>query len=423
MNIFAKPDPTTVFTPRGDYNPKMYAPRAELEEDFGQKLRRNEHIVIYGDSGCGKSWLYRNFFSTNNVYFTIVNLADVSRNGSIANELLRVVQVPGTASATGYDEKKAAQIGIPGAASGTLEHVDKYVIVADDPLRRAIKEVRKMAVKRQAFIVFDNLERIFDKPALMDELADLITLADDPTFISQKVRFLIVGVPAGVRDFFNQTPSHRTVANRLIELMEVSRLTESEARKIVLTGFRDQLDYEIEDKFENTLLDHVLWVTDRIPQALHEYCLELAFVAEKNAFVGKSAIELADRKWLRGTLNSAYVVVEGQLNERDTKVQRRNQVLFVLGQMLVNEFKVPGVELEIRKTFYDNDSSAQIGGVANCLSELTETRPSEGVKPVLRKTAKGDAFMFLDPQYRMCIREMLKIAVSGKVEKIALDQV
>lgn len=423
MSIFDRPDPTTIFTPRGDYNPKMYAPRDELEKDFGEKLRRNEHIVIYGDSGCGKSWLYRNFFLTNDVYFKIVNLADASRNRSIASELLRVVQIPGTAAPTGYDEKKAAQIGIPGAASGSLEHIDKYTIVAEDPLRCAIKEVRKSAGKRQAFIVLDNLERIFDKPDLMDELADLITLADDPTFTVQKVRFLLVGVPAGVRDFFNQTPSHRTVSNRLIELMEVSRLTEAEARKIIQTGFKNQLDYKIEPGFENDLLNHVLWITDRIPQALHEFCLELAFMSEKDALVTKAALELADKKWLRGTLNSAYVVVEGQLNERDTKVQRRNQVLFVLGQILDNEFKVPRVESEIRKTFYGDDPSAQIGGVGNCLSELTETRPSEGVKPVLRKTAKGDAFMFLDPQYRMCIRAMLRISTSGKVEKIAIDQV
>lgn len=420
MGMFDRQSPEAVFTPRGDYNPKMYTNRQDLEKDFGEKLRRQEHIVIYGESGCGKSWLYRNFFTAKDVYFILVNLADASRNGSIASELLKVAAGPGAKTVVGYDEKKGSQLGIPGTANGTFEHTDRIAIADEDPLHRAIKHVRKAAGAKPAFIVLDNLERIFSKPGLMEELADLVTLADDPRFLEQKVRFLIVGVPAGVKDFFNKTPSHRTVANRLIELNEVSRLSCEEAKKIVRAGFKRELDYAIQEGFEDRMLDHILWVTDRIPQSVHEYCLELAFICQSEALVDEAKLDAADKKWLKGALNSAYEAVESQLNERDTKVQRRNQVIFALGQLTDNDIKQSQIENEIRRIFYKDDPAAQIGGVPNCLSELTT--PEGDAKPLLRRTTKGDAFMFLDPTYRMCIRAMLRLDDQKRIEKMAVDQ-
>ncbi|WP_194714262.1 ATP-binding protein [Noviherbaspirillum soli] len=417
-----RPQPQEVFTPRGEYNPKMYANRSELEDDFEKKILRKEHIIIYGESGCGKSWLYTDFFKKNNVYYKVVNLAHASRNKSIAKELQKAMQTPGAARVTGYDEKKAAQAGLPGVASGGLEHNKKYQITDEDPLQDAIKQARKDAGNKKAFIVLDNLERIFDKRELMDELADIITVADDPNFVKENVKFLIVGVPNGIKDFFNKTPSYRTVANRLIELKEVARLSKAEAEAIVLRGFKTELGYEIAPAFQEELLGHILWVTDKIPQALHEYCLELAQVCEKDAIVNKTAVELADRKWLDGTLSSSYTLIESHLNERDTKIQRRNQVLYVLGQLPENEFKTARVEAEIRKIFYQNDSGTAIGGVGNCLSELAEDKPEEHIKPVLRKAANGDAFIFVDPQSRMCIRAMLRIE-GDKVDKIPMDRV
>jgi AAA domain len=297
--------PEAVFTPRGEFNPRMYTPRSTLEKDFAQKLRVASHLILFGESGCGKSWLYRSFFASNAVYFKIVNLADASRNGRIAPEILRTV-IGSTPLLTGYEEKKTAQLGLPGVAAGSLDHVKKFEMPPEDPLRHAIREFRNQAGAGHAFLVFDNLERIFDKPSLMEELADIITLADDDEFLQHEVRFLIVGVPAGVKEYFNRTPSHRTIANRLVEIEEVSRLSSSETSALVNKGFIGELQYDIAAGDIDTVLKHVEWVTDRIPQAVHEYCLELAFCAETSREVSANLLNEADRKWLRGSLNAAY---------------------------------------------------------------------------------------------------------------------
>jgi hypothetical protein len=398
----------------------MYTPRAALEKDFAQKLRVTSHLILYGESGCGKSWLYRSFFANNGVYFKIVNLADASRNNKIAPEILRTVM--GVApQLTGYDEKKAANAGLPGLASGSLEHNKKFAIPAEDPLRQAIREFRKAARTAHAFLVFDNLERIFDKPALMEELADIITLADDPEFLKHGVRFLIVGVPSGVKEYFAKTPSHRTVANRLVELKEVSRLSVEETQALVVKGFTEELRYSIVEAEKEKFIKHIAWVTDRIPQSVHEYCLQLAFLAEESKKLSADLLTAADHEWLGGSLNAAYSVVDGQLNERETRIQRRNQVLYALGQLDADEFKLAQVEAKVKSLFHPNEPSASVGGIAVALGELAGTDRERA--PVLRKTPKGDAYMFLDPQYRVCIRAMLYIGKNKMVEKVSSDKI
>lgn len=413
------PKPEAIFTPRGVLNPKMYTQRQTLERDFEEKLRRKGlHIVLYGESGCGKTWLYNKFFSENQVTYKVVNLADASRNGKISTELLRAVTIAGTPTLTGYSEKKSAEVSAV-VAKGTLDHTNNFSISTPDPLRDAIKKFRKQAGPGHAFIVLDNLERIFTKPALMDELADLITLADDSDFLKEEVRFLLVGVPSGIKEYFASTPSHRTVANRLVQIQEVARLSKEEAEYLVLQGFENELKYTIQDDLRQKLLKHILWVTDRIPQSVQEYCLELAIIGESRRQISQEMLCEADKKWLGSSLSSAYTAIENQLNERDTKIQRRNQVLYVLGQMEANEFKPQHVEEEIRKHFHPQEPLVSIGGVPNAFGDLT----ADAGTAVLKKTPKGDAYMFIDPHYRMAIRAMLRINEKKQVEKIGMDDI
>ena len=257
----------------------------------------------------------------------------------------------------------------------------------------------------------------------MEELADIITLADDDEFSRHKVRLLLVGVPSGIKEYFNKTPSKRTIANRLVEIDEVSRLSRKESNELISRGFLTELRYEFESNEEAEIINHIEHVTDRIPQAVQEYCLELALLASKTGKVRKAFLPSADKSWLKSSLNAAYTVVENQLNVRETTLQRRNQVIYVLGQMEEQEFKAAQVEGRVRDVFYAGNVLAPIGGVPGALGELSDPTRNEGSGALLRKTPRGDAFMFLDPQYRMCIRAMLKMGHDGGVEKIMLENI
>ena len=111
------------------------------------------------------------------------------------------------------------------------------------------------------------------------------------------VKILIVGVPSGVKEYFYKTPHHATVANRLVELPEVTRLEKAECDALVSRGFTEKLKYKIDDI--QSLLQHVGWITDRAPQVVHEYCLELAFLCEDSHRITSTSISQADDDWLK----------------------------------------------------------------------------------------------------------------------------
>ena len=59
-----RPKPDTVFTPRSaEVNEKMYVSRERQEEALKKAVGGSKNIIIHGESGCGKSWLYKKVFS------------------------------------------------------------------------------------------------------------------------------------------------------------------------------------------------------------------------------------------------------------------------------------------------------------------------------------------------------------------------
>jgi hypothetical protein len=87
-----------------------------------------------------------------------------------------------------------------------------------------------------------------------------------------------------------------------------------------------------------------------------------------------------------------------------------------------DEFRLAQVEAKVKSCFYSTDPFATVGGIANALGELADGNRT-GSGAVLRRTPKGDAYMFLDPQYRMCIRAMLQVGANNMVEKVSSDKI
>jgi MoxR-like ATPase len=52
--------PEDVFTPRAaTVNQSMYIDRPQLERSIETSLRVKFHLIIHGESGTGKTWLYK----------------------------------------------------------------------------------------------------------------------------------------------------------------------------------------------------------------------------------------------------------------------------------------------------------------------------------------------------------------------------
>lgn len=409
--------PEQVFTPRAfEVNPAMYVDRPDLEAALTSALRSNKQVIVHGESGSGKSWLYKKTLTDLNCVYQIADCANASRLGSLTKEFGTITARRKPVTKTGYDETKKAGIGVPGFGSGELSHVGKFSIASEDPYEACLSTLRAEAGDRMAAIVIDNFERIVDNTSLIKEVADIITLTDNPNYAKYKVKLIIVGVPSDLRSYFSEVDQQNTIANRLTEIPEVSRLNVDQVRQFVKQGFVSELQYDFDDPTVDEIARHVAWATDRIPQHLHEYCYELALIgAIHNGVISPNDLLLADSAWLKSSLASSYTTIEGHMNSKSTAAGRRNQTIYALGQCTSHDFRYGEIEEIIRSQFPNSTQDLSLN-VSQLLSGL-----SEGDSPLITQTPKGDAYRFVSPKYRMCIRVMLRKDTSGnRVEKIEL---
>jgi hypothetical protein len=420
MNLFRK-DVHQVFTPRSpEVNPEMYIARPGLEEDLQNALAGTLNILIHGESGCGKSWLYKQVLAKSGAHFAAANLANASRLGSITKEMANLLARSQKPEKTGYSETKQAEgsLGIPGVggAKAIVNHTSEYEVPEKDPLEACLAMIRKEAGGRSACLVLDNLEAIFGQAKLMKELGDIITLLDDPNYSAYKVKLIIVGIPADVLDYFTRSQNRLTIANRIYEIREVGALTLSQIDEFVRKGFVDELKIHFEGESLKVAQEHIVWITMGIPQCLHEYCLEVALLCKVNDWrFEEKFLAAADEKWLRSGLSTNYAAVTEMMNERDTSAGRRNQVLYCLGKVASDTLRHSDVEEILRKEFPNSTTGITLN-VPAVLAEI-----GKGTNPAIKRTPKGDSYRFVAPRFRMCIRTML-VKNGDKVAKIDLSK-
>lgn len=412
-----KKKPNEVFTPRNPtVNPAMYIERPSLERSLRRAIEGTQHILIHGESGCGKTWLYKRILENDGIVLTVANLGNASRLGSIVNEIENSVAEFSGAIKTGYKETKEAELNA-GLAKGTLTHEGEFETPQIDGLERAFKSLRQKAGKRKCCLVLDNLESIFRNKQLMSELGDIVLLLDDPRYAKYEIKLLIVGVPEGAREYFSRAENRLTVTNRLYEIPEVGSLSPAQLAHFVKSGFIQELGCSLDEDVAKELCQFAFFITGGVPQMLHEYCLELAYLAEdQNDAITQPMLKPAAAMWLQASLSSSYSAVEEMMNDRSTVAGRRNQVLFALGQVNKDSFNYSDIEEIVRREFPASTAGKTLN-ISGILSELADRENS-----LIKRSRKANSYSFVDPKYRMCIRVML--ANSGRrVQKLDIRHI
>lgn len=339
-----------VFTPRKtDVNREVYVERPDLEKELRRALTGSLHTIIFGESGCGKSWLYKKVIADLGAYNLSANCANALRFGSLTAEIKQVIAMEVPKRLSEISEEKTASVSAV-VAEGGLTSTRSYQFAELDPLLECFRFMRDAAGRRLSILVIDNLEMIFKSEELMSELASIITLLDDRRYAQYEVKLLIVGAPSGVKEYFLATQA--SVANRLAEISEVTSLSEDQVAVLVRKGFVDLLKVEIESGTLAHWQRHIARVTMGFAQHVQEYCEQLGYIVEDASWVGVDAqLVEADGHWLKRGLSEASVLVASWMNERETKKGRRNQVLYVLGKVEKRVFSINEVETMLRKEF------------------------------------------------------------------------
>jgi archaellum biogenesis ATPase FlaH len=401
-----------VFTPRRtDVNREIYVDRVELEKELGRTLAGSLHTIIFGESGSGKSWLYKKVLADMRAKIATANCANALRFHSLTEEIRHVVISESPKRLAEVAEETTAGVKVVVAEAG-LKSTRKYQFGEGDPLLDCFRILREKAGKEIAVLVIDNLELIFSSEELMNELASIITLLDDSRYAEYKVKLLIVGVPSGVKDYLSKTQA--SVANRISEISEVSSLSEQEVGSLVDKGFVNLLKIKIDPAVLRLWQKHVFEVTMGFAQHVQEYCEQLGYIVEDAGWEGNATqLRPADMAWLKKGLSQASGIIAGLMNERETKVGRRNQILFVLGKVKKRVFHVAEVEGLVRENFPTSTAETTLA-VGQILSEL-----SSGENSIIKRSAKGPTYEFKDARFAMALRVLLeKDATREKVSKV-----
>ncbi|MDR7024694.1 AAA family ATPase [Pseudomonas peli] len=411
MGFVIRPKISDVFTPRTRaVNDDMYVSRALLESELEESIDGHMHTMLFGESGNGKSWLYKHVFSKNKTKYVVANCGNALRLGSLTEEIYKVCIPTGSLNNTVLEESKEAKANAI-VAEGTLGATRSYDVQTDEPLLAAFKCVGNK--KTNTVIVIENLEMLVGNEQLVDELCSIILLLDDERYALYKIKLLIVGTPNGVGEFFGVSKNLRSISNRLEEISKVSGLDQEQIKWIIEKGFirklKIELDYDDIDKLKRVVFHYTLGIA----QCVQEYCAQIAKQVQINDWnYEEDLLKDASANWLRKSMRAVYSVIESHLNSKETTVGRRNQVIYAIGKINKSPLQPSEIEAVIRKEFSDTVPETNMG-IGSILGELCSAET-----PILRRNEKAVFYSVVDPLYIMCIRLVLfKSKTTGKVER------
>ena len=329
-----RPKVSEVFTPRrADVNHAMYIARPRHERDLKRAIEGSLHAILSGESGSGKSWLYKHVAQSEGWKTYYANAGNAARYKSLTGVIELAIRDHEEREVTEFSQELGAEAKLFGLG-GSGKAGRKYEVKRREALLEAFKDARKKAGKAATILVIDNFEAIFSKPDLMEELGNIILLLDDPDYAKYDIKILIVGVPSDVIEYYQRLPNLEPVTNRLTELLPLFSLKlGGQIEDFVHRGFVGHLKVPLSTSIIRQVALHLDDVTLGIPQRLHEYCEILGHYIEDSGWVYDSSLLTdSDVKFLDSSLRKAYTVVNGCMNARKSKTGRRNQVTLCVRQ-------------------------------------------------------------------------------------------
>lgn len=408
--VFNKVQPNDVFTPRSrEINERMYVDRPELEERLEDALKGDKYVIVHGESGNGKTWLFKRVLARKKIPFEVVNLANAVLHGSLLAAFdAKVAELGGERKIARTEELdfgfKPGGIGMAGKQQTQIS------IAAQSAFGSLVTHLNTKASGKRSVLVLDNFEQIVDNIDSLKAVASIIISADEESIAKHGVKLLIVGVPRDLKQLVAKVGNAATIANRLIEIPEVARMTLDEAKSLMARGFEKELGYSFSLN-KLALYKDICWKTDRIAQQIHELCLKISLEAEKShKVISNEVIAKAERKWLEESFSSDLGVIENLMNSIETKVGRKNQVIFSLGKIDKEDFKHSDIEKIVREEFNVDE------GINLNLPQMLASFAKVD-NPLIRRTPKNNAYRFVSPKLKMVIRAGLQRDSENRVIK------
>ncbi|WP_299142839.1 AAA family ATPase [uncultured Tateyamaria sp.] len=390
--------PSEVFTPRRtDVNTGMYIDRGDVQRVFFDAISSTQHLIVFGDSGSGKTWLYKQAFSEKGADFLVVDLAKADLNGldyALASALPQPRWKTIKRTSGGNANWKILDFGFGGSIKQEEEPVE---VDAFDAIIEYVKQSG-----RNTFLVFDNLEQVSRNQDILKQILSLVIQLDNASSGGDVLRFLFVGVVSDMAEVVAAHDFAGTIGNRLYELPEVQRLNPEETAQLLERGFCEKLKIDLDRDYD--YFKDIAFLTDRNAQQLHSLSYEIACEARDAGYkLNKEVFDRGVQRWESSSLKLYSAQVQRRMNKRDTRIQRRNQVLFAMAISDKTEFTTSDVEAKVRELFPGDAEGKQQLGIDQIVKQL-----ATGTDNILAPVADGTFYRFAHPKYRPAIRMRLE---------------
>lgn len=281
------------FTPNDPAEGKMYVSRDEIDESGGSQGSLQEaigdtllyggfQILLYGDSGVGKTNLITWICSKNNIKKALVNVREGQSCDDIVERAVKKVagdidiETGGTSGRT--RQRRAAllanlksvvpflgagEVGVEGDIQwGVANSVNTKKLSIDLPELLA----RSMYETGTKLLVFDNLQNLISAEsrsevgALMEYFADLSQEFEEWEW---HPKIAVAGIPSNGVDLIEGNKSRA----RRIKQFKIEHMKDDAISKIVTTGF-NILDVSV----SQSLIDEIVFYSDGFPYFTHQLC-------------------------------------------------------------------------------------------------------------------------------------------------------
>jgi AAA domain len=415
LDYFAAKRPEEVFTPRSAFvNKTMYVNRPDYEKELRNAVRSKYHIVIFGDSGCGKSWLYKKIFGDLKITYETIDLSAVSNADEVDLLLLETVERGEEWRASEKTTENTTGV-MPNDTGYQRKSGTTYVKQDDSAFVQLCAKVRRKAATHKAFIVFENLEHAISNKEVVKSLQAFLLALDDEVVAKLDVQICMIGVPADIKSLLSEGNKFQTIANRVVEVKEVTRMSKAEAKLLIFQGFRNELMMDMDNP--EFIASQIIYLTDRIPQYLQDVCLQIAFVAEEEgSIVSMGAVSRGARNWLETNARQAKEFIDLILGHGKHRTDRKSRIIYAISKCELSYFYSQDIETILRTSFPNSVGDKRVQ-VMKYLNDL-----STGEHRLLKKDVESGKFRIATPKLRSVLRYCLDIDARDEAVLVKSDE-
>ena len=360
-------DPGQVFTPARPVRPDMFASRhyADLQETFEQSLSEpGRQIVLYGDTGVGKTSLVRYIRDTKEIHMVEVECGMPFE--AMVNEALSQAGVDDTQ--VERIEKTSKQVGVGATLKGVLsgrwgkeweksESYRSYPVTIQTALREAL-EVQGFPV-----LFIDNFENLRQEDHGKEsavKIAQLMKSFSD----KGEVKVVVTGIPEESEALIrlDQATARRT------NQIEVPRMPGSELNEILVKG-----EHKLGMHFDEKARQEIIGFSDGFPYYTHLHALYAARKA-KAARLRTIGIKHFDTALAQVIDNSVLEVRNAYRDAAETtgQVKVRKSVMEAIARVNAQEVTFKEIKASFWKLHPKYESMDKLNFINPGLSELVE---------------------------------------------------